>query len=648
MNYFRCTVGGGKGNTVTVTCAEEFAGLTITLAKTGKTYTKTCPSTAPYEVTFYGVEVGTYTVSCTVGGQTYSETVVVQDISCVLNYGFKWQTWVDTASQLDSSDYDSLDEVLADEKALRELFLEHACVDYVASLGASNADLETVINNDLCAKWINLSDYALDYLYANEVIADLMDEADKYFYGEWVITDSTTTPPTWGAKGNVPVMTSNTAPYGEASVYRTGTSGGAAWNVFDGNDSIAYSNRTGRNTNDYVRYKFTNPVCVKKVKFLHAQNTTETQYVKVRASNDGTNFVELGSFTLPYNEYASNLSMNYLDVSNNDNYYLYYEVKNNDSPTGSPWWTIYSLQFYGRELKVSVPTMTSNTAPYGEVTSTAEEGTNYAWKAFDGSDTTYFSTTLFSNGHVTYKFNSPIKVLRALVKGHYNGSVYTIKNYKIQGSNDGFVNDTHDLGTYLYPTQASQFVEITSPGTYKYYRCLMLDSYGTNIYLRVDTLQFYGLDYSEKEFESGTTKKWLYDHGVELEELTILNTNANATGIKRDSDIFLKRVSTNSTSMVYKQLDLTNYNLMRMTLSNEHATTASNSTLGYLQCITSLPTTYVQNIIASTGVKNSDADAPYNYSVDISNVNQTCYADVSATAQGNITMQISINEWWLE
>ena len=56
MNYFRCTVGGsGKGNTVTVTCAEEFAGLTITLFKTGKTYTKTCPSTAPYVVTFNGV-----------------------------------------------------------------------------------------------------------------------------------------------------------------------------------------------------------------------------------------------------------------------------------------------------------------------------------------------------------------------------------------------------------------------------------------------------------------------------------------------------------------------------------------------------------------------------------------------------------------
>ena len=62
MAYFDCIVGGsGKGNTVTVTCAEEFAGLTITLSKTGKTYTKTCPSTAPYVVTFNGVENGTYT-----------------------------------------------------------------------------------------------------------------------------------------------------------------------------------------------------------------------------------------------------------------------------------------------------------------------------------------------------------------------------------------------------------------------------------------------------------------------------------------------------------------------------------------------------------------------------------------------------------
>ena len=114
-----------------------------------------------------------------------------------------------------TTSYASLAALIADEKAVRQLMTAHASVDYFANCPDSTI-ISTVINNDLCAKWINLRDYALDTLSAKSNIKSVMDTADKYGYGEWGIVDSTTTPPTWGPLGNVPIMTANDAPYGEA------------------------------------------------------------------------------------------------------------------------------------------------------------------------------------------------------------------------------------------------------------------------------------------------------------------------------------------------------------------------------------------------------------------------------------------------
>ena len=79
-NMFRSVLqsgGDGAGVTLVVTCDEVFAGSTISCSITGKTLTKTCPSSSPYTVEFMIPESGTWTISGTIDGNTFTTTVVV-------------------------------------------------------------------------------------------------------------------------------------------------------------------------------------------------------------------------------------------------------------------------------------------------------------------------------------------------------------------------------------------------------------------------------------------------------------------------------------------------------------------------------------------------------------------------------------------
>ena len=803
MNYFRCTVGGsGKGNTVTVTCAEQFAGLTITLSKTGKTYTKTCPSTAPYEVTFYGVEVGTYTVSCTVDGQTYSETVVVQDISCVLNYGFSWKLWVDTASQLDSSDYDSLDEVLADEKALRELFLEHACVDYMASVSASNEDLETVINNDLCAKWINLSDYALDYLYANEVIADLMDEADKYFYGEWALMPQVTTMTSnttpfgvafasssessydawkafdnvlntqadcwassgnaytnsyigytflepiclkkvklitragsegsvnapkdvvfqgsndgsnwtdikeytndvntpyqtididcsnntisylrirmliktkngtgsyvavnglqfyaWTPKGNVPVMTSNTAPYGTASANSVSATGREAYRVFDNAGATGWlpsAVSTSVSYGDYVAYAFTNPTCIRKIYMLvnASHVNVPTRNYKLQGSNDGSTWVDIegasGSFTLSQETKAIEK-----EFANNEYYLRYRVVYDSLYVSGQFSLLVFTLQFYGRELKVSVPTMTSATAPYGTVFADSSV-TGNVYQSFDGNDSTWCPMVGVPS-YTGYEFTTPMIAKKAWFSIAAAQTNRPSRTFKIQGYDDS-TSEWIDLASYTVSGTSGykELIDLANTNEYKKYRMYCADgvyisSLSSGYYFK--QLQFYGFDYSEKEFEEGATKKWLYDHGVELVDFETMKgsstTSANPTNDGSQINVPSLVGTNNNTNNfcgIGISVNLSDYALARFICGDSAASPSGSVYSGALSVWTGKQSGSYSDA-ARQAVTNVTIPivSPKTLSLDVSSFNDTKFLEIGVS-YGN-GKQISFTEWWLE
>ena len=772
MAYFDCIVGGsGKGNTLVVTCADDLAGATISCTNGIKTYRKTCPSTSPYEVTFYGLEAGTWTVSATVSGDTYTTTVVITDYEAELG-GFNWKAWVDLSENYTSSDFTDLDDLLSDETAVRELMTIHACVDYLAGIATESADVETIIGNDLCAKWINLRDYALDTLYANTIIADYMDTADKYGYGEWALVgqvptmtsntapygevsasseysssypswkvfdnnldtssswisngqtnqwvsykfvkptrinavsiyaggagdvsiknfrvevsnDGTTYTPiytgvyenrietqyftfdndtaylyyrlyiidrhttdtrniqfaelqfyAWQPKGNVPIMTANNAPYG--TVIASGeNSGNPAYIVFSGKGSsvVESSNIWGgtARTNQSIGYKFTNPINVRSVKLLNAiaNHGGRTKTFKVQASNDGfaSDIQDLTDSLILPNDGAFHT----FDV-NNSNYYLGYRIYIIDNYTSDTNIGLASLQFYGRELSVSVPTMTSDTTPYGQVIYLNQHSASLpAWQAFDKTNNEgAFANAV--NNYIGYDFKKSVVCKMVVIKpDSYNTDKYKIKGY--DGSS--WVDVSSE---FTAVGGGTMIIDLTATTAYEKYVVMETTKVTSNNWCAFYEISFYGLDYSEKEFEEGTTKKWLYDHGVELEEMKSYIASGGVV-TKRFDDIYQMSPDM-SQARIYTEFSVTNYSLLRAKLGKEitYYTTSNVTSTNHL--------TVIDETSGGTGTSTARAYitqtvVPYDASLSVSSLSNG-WPCIYGDGHSKVT---TLTELWLE
>ena len=104
-----------------------------------------------------------------------------------------------------------------------------SAVDVLANVKKS--DLATIISHRCAAKWINYREYAYSTLSSKAETKELMDASGMY--GMYITVESDGT---WQPKGLVPVMTSNTAPYGEVSASGY-SSGYEPYKAFDNDDS---------------------------------------------------------------------------------------------------------------------------------------------------------------------------------------------------------------------------------------------------------------------------------------------------------------------------------------------------------------------------------------------------------------------------
>lgn len=464
--YIRVGIGGGgaSGYTIYITTEDSnLYGYTITISKNGTTVGTTSfdnQGEAEYTVE----ETGTYTVSVTYDGVTYSKEVVVSAFEVSLATGFVLDEWL-TAGDV-SGTYADLSEVLVDEEAVRKLMSVHDAVDYLASFTDEDTSVIAILNNDLCAKWITSRDYAEDTLTA--AYGTLMASIGKYGYGEWSL------------QGQVPKMTSATAPIGTVIGGVVQSTGADPWKAFDGNDTTSFMNSSAAG-NNYVGYHFVSPVvitCVRRM-FIPA-STYKNHSFDIQASNNGADWTTLKSVT---NDPTPDLYVSF----ENTTAYEYYRIANmisDGAGQASPFTNInniYTLQFYTYAPKNAVPIMTSATAPYGEAFASSAYSGQVAYMMFDGSYTSYWTSSGATvPAYVGYAFPNPVAVKRfELIARADDSSKASIANTcKFQGSNTGANDDWHDVTdsfTY-YPwdiTKSPMAVNVATPVYYLRYRLLV-------------------------------------------------------------------------------------------------------------------------------------------------------------------------------
>lgn len=445
--------------------------------------------------------------------------------------------------------------------------------------------------------------------------------------------------------GNVPIMTSNTAPYGEASASSISASGREAFRAFDGlGGSSTWWSAVGSSASSWLQYKFVTPVKVSKIEFMW-RNDAYTGTVMPQISNDGTNFTNLLTSAQSIGGVADQKVT--IDVpAEKQDYALILRLAFTSTTSGFAA-MVRNCQFYGRQMSVSVPKMDSNTSPYGVASADSVYSSYYIYKAFDGDESTAWASTNTTFPHyLQYQFVTPVCIKRVIFKAIIVSSHIGIRDFEVRASNDGF--STYDV---LYSGTASdvatpQAFDIDNDNYYMSYRLYVKNTYETaSNHCDIAMLQFFGFDYSEKEWDVSHPRHYIYDHGVELENLGSPITYGSPTVEKKPYEIL---GGTNSGSNGYafapeSAIDITPYNLMRMIAGDQAMGSTYTSNWGI-----KLARSYGTGDLTMIALLSISTPISLELGLDVSNVNQSAYPMLAQATSGGSITKMSLTEWWLE
>lgn len=476
------------------TTSEDLKGKTITIRKGGAVVASTSFNAAG-TATYIATSAGTYTFTC----QGYSvEQAITEETTynVVINSGLDLSAWITAGSTteypLNPSSYANFSALESDEAAIRQLMLVHDAVDYLATASADDALIDDVINSDICAKWINICDYAFDTLSANVNIKSVMDEADKYGYGEIAPT-----------KDTVPTMTGPTTPSGEVKASSTYASQYPAYQAFDKTNSMWAA---AENTDEqWVEYDYETPVKLGwfyikpyiTISGSSAYSKTAKVVVQGYINNE---WVDISEETLVSNSTTTGTNTTPAEIQGHISYsqeISKVRVLFRDK-VGVQRDCIEELQFYAYEPKGNVPIMTADNAPYGTVSYNGSiYGSNSAWRAFDGNVSTYFNANNYGGAqpYIKYDFVTPIKPKKCTVKpGITDNANIKSATYTLKGSNDGGTTWSDSLGQVVSEAgKASVYTISAEADTYYMTLGLFLSAPNwDNTDFIISDLQFYG------------------------------------------------------------------------------------------------------------------------------------------------------------
>lgn len=565
FSAFHVVLGVGNINVI-ITYSEDYIGETFTITGDGVSKTKT--ATSDMTVSFVLAKTGTYTISNSLNDITKNVNATEEttyDVSFITS-SYDFNGWLASANI--TKPFISLADVLADETVVRELMTKHASADYLIDWYENdNAIVDTFVASANAMKWIGHRDYLCDKLLAIPTWKSAMLESENW---EYILKDK------------VPTMTSNNAPYGVASAYQ----------VFDGNANTSASGTD-------FSYKFVNPICIEKMVSSASGGT-------LQVSDDGSTW-----------------------IADDGGYHLYARCHYSASTS------VNTLQFYGRSLNVSVPTMASNTEPWGEAIGSGFFANQYGvydkYKAFTQTNATQDDSWIAPQGKVNgewigYDFKKPtvVKTVQIVNRNDSTGSI-AIKSAELQGYDGTEWHKISDVNVENSAINATTIVSTDNNTPYERVRIYVNSGYSTTL-VGVGILQFYGVDYSEREFAEGSTIKYIYDNGLELEPFTPYgNGKKNANTLE---------VTSGASGGFTVQYDATPYNNVRSKIINA---TSGNGYYGDTIVRTTSDGAIGENYV-------TQAMLPNNVYCGLRNVNQ----EVKTLLCNIYNNSIEVAEWWLE
>lgn len=337
------TGGGAEAIPLIVTCSSDFAGLTITASDGTSTLTEICPSSSPYEVTFILPNDGTWTISGTISGQTFTTSILIEPYETILNAIPEGstvlptddvQTWLNCAGIFDKA-YTTISQVLSDSSSVTALIASNNAVDYMAR--------STTWTSDVCADSSAMTKIGANDYCANKLLAD----------STWLnaICNSTYFESVLNAK--VPTMTSNTAPSGIASQVATSAGNSyAAYLAFDGNDTTYNgitppSTTISGSTSCWIQYNFGYAFQINKLLFNYltsfGSSTSNITKIQISGSNDGSTWNNIANINVSSN----NASYSIQNTTKYQIIRVYVKDGSFNNPSTLPI-CIKTLQLYGR------------------------------------------------------------------------------------------------------------------------------------------------------------------------------------------------------------------------------------------------------------------------------------------------------------
>jgi len=379
----------------------------------------------------------------------------------------------------------------------------------------------------------------------------------------------------------IPIMTSNTAPSGEASASSeysssNNSSGTHAYRAMNGNTTTYFA--TKDTTSGWLAYDFSSSIAIGLYKLTPGPSTVITGMPKswtFEGSNDGVDWIVLDTrsnitawtanvaneyrVTIPgmYKKYRINVVSNNgfarIAVGMFEMFEYYYDHKFLIS-SGDKFLSL-SSNVYTNNL---IPKMTSNSSPSGIASAFSELSGYEAWKAFDQNDATEWHWN--NNGgipiaqaFISYKFAEKVSISKysMSIASNRAPATYAPKSWTFEGSNDGSnwtVLDTRTNET-LWISGALREFSFTNQTHYFWYRLRITATNGSSI--AFNNLLMFGKKTDTLTYLPNLSEEMFLNYGVEkgaelrtdvaIQRINILSISSSSLG---SGKVFKQKIDT--------------------------------------------------------------------------------------------------------